>query len=55
MRPFKGIDDLRNRIPGLRKDELRKLAAVGALNFIHDSIPLKKLKPEVNSKYHGSS
>jgi error-prone DNA polymerase len=29
-----GIDDLRNRVPELRKDELRKLAAVGALNFI---------------------
>jgi error-prone DNA polymerase len=29
-----GIDDLRNRVPELRKDELRKLAAVGALNFM---------------------
>jgi error-prone DNA polymerase len=34
---FTGIDDLRNRVPELRKDELRKLAAVGALNFIQDS------------------
>ncbi len=34
---FAGIDDLRNRVPGLRKDELRKLAAVGALNFIQAS------------------
>jgi len=32
--PFAGIDDLRNRVPELRKDELRKLAAVGALNFL---------------------
>jgi len=32
--PFAGIDDLSNRVPQLRKDELRKLAAVGALNFI---------------------
>ncbi|MGI8731782.1 MAG: DNA polymerase III subunit alpha [Pyrinomonadaceae bacterium] len=32
--PFAGIDDLRNRVRELRKDELRKLAAVGALNFI---------------------
>ena len=32
--PFVGIDDLRNRVPELRKDELRKLAAVGALNFV---------------------
>jgi error-prone DNA polymerase len=35
-RPFAGIDDLCNRVPELRKDELRKLAAVGALNFIQD-------------------
>jgi error-prone DNA polymerase len=32
--PFAGIDDLRRRVPALRKDELRKLAAVGALNFM---------------------
>jgi error-prone DNA polymerase len=35
--PFLGIDDLQNRVPELRKDELRKLAAVGALNFIQDA------------------
>jgi len=34
---FIAIDDLRNRVPGLRKDELRKLAAVGALNFIQSA------------------
>jgi error-prone DNA polymerase len=34
QRPFAGIDDLCNRVPELRKDELRKLAAIGALNFI---------------------
>jgi len=34
---FVGIDDLRNRVSVLRKDELRKLAAVGALNFIQSS------------------
>src|ERR1041384_3271054 len=34
---FAGIDDLRNRVPELRKDELRKLAAIGALNFIQNS------------------
>jgi error-prone DNA polymerase len=33
-RAFTSIDDLRNRVPELRKDEMRKLAAVGALNFI---------------------
>ena len=32
--PFTSIDDLHDRVPELRKDELRKLAAVGALNFI---------------------
>jgi error-prone DNA polymerase len=33
-RPFAGIQDLVDRVPELRKDELRKLAEVGALNFI---------------------
>jgi len=33
-RPFSSLDDLHRRVPELRKDELRKLAAVGALNFI---------------------
>ena len=32
QRPFTSIDDLHYRVPELRKDELRKLAAVGALN-----------------------
>ena len=35
--PFKGIDDLRRRVKELRKDELRKLASIGALNFIQSS------------------
>jgi error-prone DNA polymerase len=34
--PFFSIDDLSTRVPALRKDEMRKLASVGALNFIHD-------------------
>ena len=34
-RPFTGIQDLVDRVPGLRKDELRALAEVGALNFIN--------------------
>jgi error-prone DNA polymerase len=33
-RAFTSIDDLHQRVPELRKDELRKLAAVGALNRI---------------------
>jgi error-prone DNA polymerase len=32
--PFTSIDDIHHRVPELRKDELRKLAAVGGLNFI---------------------
>ena len=42
LRPFNGIDDLRNRVPELHRDELRKLAAVGALNFIQDPNPDKR-------------
>jgi error-prone DNA polymerase len=33
-KPFSSFDDLHRRVPELRKDELRKLGAVGALNFI---------------------
>ncbi len=36
--PFLSIDDLSTRVPSLRKDEMRKLASVGALNFIHDNL-----------------
>jgi len=42
-RPFTGIDDLRNRVPELHKDELKKLAAIGALNFIQDPFPERSL------------
>jgi error-prone DNA polymerase len=37
-RAFSSLDDLHRRVPELRKDELRKLAAVGALNFIEQGI-----------------
>jgi error-prone DNA polymerase len=33
-KPFSSLDDLHRRVPEVRKDELRKLAAVGALNRI---------------------
>jgi error-prone DNA polymerase len=33
-RPFLSIDDLKQRVPQIRIDELRVLAAIGALNFI---------------------
>jgi error-prone DNA polymerase len=39
---FTSIDDLHQRVPELRKDELRKLAAVGALNFIQTKSPKPK-------------
>jgi error-prone DNA polymerase len=32
--PFSSIQDLVDRVPELRKDELRKLSEIGALNFI---------------------
>ena len=32
--PFSSIQDLVTRVPELRKDELRKLSEIGALNFI---------------------
>jgi error-prone DNA polymerase len=47
-RAFLSIDDLQNRVPELRKDEMRKLAAVGALNFIQDS-PKESPKSKVQS------
>jgi error-prone DNA polymerase len=33
-RAFADVDDLHNLVPELRKDEMRKLAQIGALNFI---------------------
>src|SRR5207302_1753088 len=43
---FSSLDDLHHRVPELRKDELRKLAAVGALNFIGSAgiLPAKRAK-----------
>ncbi len=34
--PFSSIQDLVNRVPELRKDQLRKLSEIGALNFIEE-------------------
>src|SRR3989442_7731760 len=48
-RPFTSIDDLHYRVPELRKDELRKLAAVGALNFIEQGVGCRVLSVENNS------
>ena len=49
--PFLSFDDLRNRVPELRKDELRKLASVGALNFIQDQ-GIQSPKSNVQSPKH---
>ena len=35
--PFSSIQDLVDRVPELRKDELRKLSEIGALNFITET------------------
>ena len=42
--PFSSLDDLHLRVPELRRDELRKLAAVGALNFIQATSPNSKFQ-----------
>jgi len=51
---FISIDDLHNRVPELRKDEMRKLAAVGALNFIQNSpqstVPSSQSKRQARSE-----
>jgi error-prone DNA polymerase len=51
-RSFTDIDDLHNRVPGLRKDEMRKLAQVGALNFIngHSSLVISHWSEVRNRK-----
>jgi error-prone DNA polymerase len=38
QKSFSSLDDLHRRVPELRKDELRNLAAVGALNFIQTDV-----------------
>ena len=43
-RSFSSLDDLHGRVPELRKDELRKLAAVGALNFVRPATPKSKVQ-----------
>ena len=43
-KPFSSLDDLHRRVPELRRDELRKLAAVGALNFIEATSPKFKVQ-----------
>ena len=49
-RPFTSLDDLHRRTPELRKDELRKLAAVGALNFIEQSSDVRGQRSEVRNQ-----
>jgi error-prone DNA polymerase len=52
-RAFVGIDDLQHRVPELRKDEMRKLAAVGALYFIQKS-PKSKVQSPKSKNLEGS-
>jgi error-prone DNA polymerase len=52
--PFISIDDLHNRAPELRKDEMRKLAAVGALNFIQNISPKSKVQSPKSKKQESS-
>jgi error-prone DNA polymerase len=40
VQPFASIEDLKQRVPQIQKDELRVLAAVGALNFISGKSPI---------------
>ncbi len=49
--PFTSIDDLRQRVPELRKDEMRKLAAVGALNYIQNSPKSNVQSPKSKEQY----
>ncbi len=55
-RDFTSIDDLHNRVPELRKDEMRKLAAVGGLNFIQSRSPRSKVQsPKSNTTIDGQT
>lgn len=53
-RAFTGIDDIRHRVPELRKHEMRKLAAVGAFNFIQETLegtrPTERFNSSVNRR-----
>jgi error-prone DNA polymerase len=52
--PFAGIGDLSERVPELRKHEIRKLAAVGALNFMQANSPKSKVQsPKSKTKTAG--
>jgi len=52
---FLSIDDLHHRVPELRRDEMRKLAAVGALNFIQTDKSLKSQVSSLKSVYSRNS
>jgi error-prone DNA polymerase len=51
--PFTSLDDLHHRVPELRKDELRKLAAVGAFNFISQESGVRSQEPGKKSEVRG--
>jgi error-prone DNA polymerase len=41
-RPLASIEDLKQRVPQIQKDEFRALASVGALNFISSKAPVHR-------------
>ncbi|MEK6406665.1 MAG: error-prone DNA polymerase [Acidobacteriota bacterium] len=49
--PYVDIDDLHNRVPELRKDEMRKLAEVGALNVIRDQSVVDGRRSTVDGQF----
>ncbi|MGC2260968.1 MAG: error-prone DNA polymerase [Candidatus Sulfotelmatobacter sp.] len=52
--PFKSIQDLARRVPGLRKDELNTLAEIGALNTI-GQIPIANCQLPIENPDHNQS
>ena len=50
-KPFSSLDDLHRRVPELRNDELRKLAAVGALNSVKQEPGARSQEPEQGLSY----
>ena len=53
LRPFRSIDDLKLRVPGLQKSELTALAEIGALNFIES--PCSARQAELGNKKRARS
>jgi error-prone DNA polymerase len=50
--PFASLEDLHNQVPELRKDELRRLAAMGALNFIQSDVRQTSVCRDLGKEAH---